>query len=262
VIKKSDYPILEYDPAPKAIVEPTEVIPNINPPERCIVCFFREILEKYEANGYLTPIHKLGSEIGVNLLYEFKFAGERIATYFPGVGAPLAGGFLDEVIALGCRKFIAIGSAGVLDGSIGLGDLVVPVSAVRDEGTSYHYLPPSREVEADPAVIEIIKRVLDRRQIPYILGKTWTTDGFYRETPDKIQMRRAEGCLTVEMETAAFYAVAKFRGVPFGQILYGSDDVSGKEWSNRGSNRKNEIRRRLFDVATEVVVKCELGKYG
>ena len=69
--------------------------------------------------------------------------------------------------------------------------------------------------------------------MPYVQGKTWTTDGFYRETPAKVPLRRAEGCLTVEMEAAAFFAVAQFRGVQFGQMLYGGDDVSGAEWDHR-----------------------------
>jgi len=104
---------------------------------------------------------------------------------------------------------------------------VVPVSAVRDEGTSYHYLSPAREVEPSPRAVSAIKLVLERHKVPYITGKTWTTDGFFRETPGKVELRRSEGCLTVEMEAAAFFAVARFRGVTLGQVLYGGDDVGG-----------------------------------
>ena len=66
--------------------------------------------------------------------------------------------------------------------------------------------------------MEAIRSVLDERGIGYLAGKTWTTDGLYRETPGRVARRRAEGCLTVEMECSAFCAVARFRGATFGQI--------------------------------------------
>ena len=132
-----------------------------------------------------------------------------------------------------------------------MGHIIVPVSAVRDEGTSYHYLPPAREVEASPAGIAAIERTLQARGVPYMLGKTWTTDAIFRETPAKVQLRKSEGCLTVEMEAAAFFAVAQFRGVTFAQMLYGGDDVSGTEWDARGWNKRMSVRERLFWLAAE-----------
>ena len=89
------------------------------------------------------------------------------------------------------------------------------------------------------------------RHVPYVLGKTWTTDAIFRETPAKVQLRRSEGCLTVEMEAAAFFAVAQFRGVIFAQMLYGGDDVSGAEWDARGWNKRISVRERLFWLAAE-----------
>jgi uridine phosphorylase len=139
----------------------------------------------------------------------------------------------------------------VLDREIAVGHLVVPASAVRDEGTSYHYLPPAREVNASPPAVAAIEQVLRQRQVPYVVGKTWTTDAVYRETPDRVKRRRAEGCLTVEMEAAAFFAVAQFRGVTLGQILYGGDDVSGEDWDHRNWQAQPGVRERLFWLAAE-----------
>ncbi|MDX1611071.1 MAG: STT3 domain-containing protein, partial [Candidatus Thermoplasmatota archaeon] len=107
----------------------------------------------------------------------------------------------------------------VLNGELAVGHVIVPASAVRDEGTSYHYLAPSREVAATPAAVAAIERTLGKDNVDYVVGKTWTTDAIYRETPGKIALRRQEGCLTVEMEAAAFFAVARFREVTVGQIL-------------------------------------------
>lgn len=175
-----------------------------------------------------------------------------MGVFQPGVGAPLAAALMEEVIASGCRRIIACGGAGVLDSQIAVGTVLIPTSAVRDEGTSFHYLPPSREIEADQKVVDIIENVLRKKDVEYKKVKTWTTDAPYRETPEKIKLRKAEGCLTVEMETAAFLAVAQFRGVPFGQILYGGDDVSGTNWERRDWHNRGEDRKRLFWLAVDV----------
>ena len=245
------YPILEHDPAPEAVIEPRKLIEAIDAPERCVICFFQEVITRLNAEGRLKLVSMRNSEIGGHPVYEMAIEGQRLALFHPGVGAPLAAALLEEVIPLGCRKFIACGGAGVLNREIAVGHIVVPSSAVRDEGTSYHYLPPSREVTANPEGVTAIERALRAHHVPYVLGKTWTTDAFYRETTGKVQRRRAEGCLTVEMEAAAFFAVAQFRGVTFGQMLYGGDDVSGDEWDHRGWGSHQTIREKLFWLAAE-----------
>jgi len=244
-----DYPILEYDAAPEAIIEPGRVIPRIDIPEHCVLCFFQDAITA--ACDKDQCLHQLGSEIGQNPVYKLSHHGKNVAVVHPGVGAPLAAGFLEELIALGCCKFIACGGCGVLNREIAVGHVVIPSSAVRDEGTSYHYLPPLREVAASPEAVAALETVLNRHGIPYVVGKTWTTDAIYRETPAKIAHRKAEGCITVEMEAAAFFAVAQFRGVPFGQILYGGDDVSGDEWDRREWMGRTSTREKLFWLAVE-----------
>jgi len=176
-----------------------------------------------------------------------------LSFFHPGIGAPLAIGMLEEMIARGCRKFIAVGGCGVLDKEIAVGQLLLPISAIRDEGCSYHYLPPSREVSADPHVLAVIERVLQAHQVEYLRTKTWTTDAIYRETPAKAAAYRQEGCLAVEMETAAFYALAKFRKISFGQILYGGDAVIPHAYDGRKWNSRADIRRNLFWLAAEAV---------
>src|SRR6185369_6801183 len=113
---------------------------------------------------------------GHNPVYDLELDGEHIVVVHPGVGAPLAVGFVEELIALGCRKFIACGGAGVLNRELTVGHVVVPIGAIRDEGTSYHYLPPEQEAVPSPASVAAIKAVLDKHEVPYVLGKTWTTD--------------------------------------------------------------------------------------
>ena len=208
-----------------------------------MVCFFRGVMDLLAASDESPVIHSLRSGFGPHEVHEVSFDGKRIAVFHPGTGAPITGGLLDEAIALGCRKVVACGCCGVLNGDIASGHLVVPISAVRDEGTSYHYLPPGREVEPTPAALAAVEETLKKREVHYVRGKTWTTDAFYRETRGKVNLRRAEGCLTVEMEAAAMFAVARFRGVELAQILCGADDLSGDEWDPRDLHRHSTAAR-------------------
>jgi uridine phosphorylase len=248
---RNDFPILEYDPSPEAHIEPGRLLAPADIAPHCVVCFFQDVIRKVvaEHRGRVASMH--GSEIGEHPVYEIEVDGRPLALFHPGVGAPLAAGMLDEVIAVGCRKFVACGGAGVLVPDVSVGHLIVPLSAVRDEGTSYHYLPPSREVAAHPDAIDAIVRTLRRDGVPYLTGKTWTTDAIYRETPGKIALRRDEGCLSVEMEAAAFFAVAQFRGVTFAQILYGGDDLSAESWDSRHWQHQASVREKLFWLAAE-----------
>jgi uridine phosphorylase len=250
---KKKIPILEYDASKDVIIDPQKLIKPIDISEYCIVCFFQEVLKKLYRQKKSKIIHVCKSEIGKHPIYEMRFKRKRVAFFHPGVGAPLAAGLLEEVIALGCKKFIACGGAGVLDKNIEVGHIIIPTSAIRDEGTSYHYLPPTREVNASKKGIKAIEKVLKKYDIKYKKSKTWTNDGFYRETIDKIKLRKSEGCLTVEMEAAAFFAVAKHRNVEFAQLLYSGDDVSGKEWDSRSWDRKT-IREKLFYLAVEACI--------
>ena len=78
-----------------------------------------------------------------------------------------------------------------------------------DEGTSFHYLPPSRLVDADAEGVTAGIALLEERDVPFLAGKVWTTDAIYRETRQKVDRRRAQGCLVVEMEAAAFLSRCK-----------------------------------------------------
>ena len=249
---RQNYPILEFDPARDAIIDPAKLIqPHPEMPEHGVITFFQDVLEDLVAQGFAVEIASLKSEMGAHPIYVHREQGLRVALFHPGVGAPLAAGLLEEVIALGCRKLIACGGAGVLDREIAAGHLVVPTSAVRDEGTSYHYLPPGREATPSAAGIAAIEATLRSRRVPYVLAKTWTTDGIYRETRSKMALRRAEGCITVEMEAAALFAVAQFRGAYLAQILYGGDNLDADEWDSRDWQNRSDVRKMLVQLAAE-----------
>jgi uridine phosphorylase len=212
------------------------------------------VIDRLGAEG-APVLFELEAAHGVHPVYGHDAGGERIAVFHPGVGAALAGGFFEESMAHGCRRFIAVGTAGGLVPSLTIGHVIVPTFAIRDEGTSYHYLAPSRSVEPSPQAVAALQATLDRHDVPHVTGGTWSTDGFYRETRRKVERRVAEGCLTVEMEAAALFAIARFRGVPIAQLLTTSDDLSGEDWSGFTLSRDpaDDLRWSLFLVAAEAV---------
>jgi uridine phosphorylase len=251
----SRIPLLECDRARVAIIEPSRVIKPIDIAEHCVLCFFQEVIRDLVREGaHARHVHNGESEAGDYPVHELDYGGQRLAVVHPGVGASSAAARLEHMIALGCRKFVACGGAGVLVGSIGVGHIVVPTAAIRDEGTSYHYLPPAREVAPTPRALEAIEAVLRENSHDYVRGKTWTTDAVYRETRSRMARRQSEGCVVVEMEAAAFCAVARFRRVEFAQILYGGDSLAGRRWDPRGWNR-NAMRERLFHLAAEACLR-------
>jgi uridine phosphorylase len=259
VIDPDEAPILEYDPSRNAVVEPHLAVTRFDLPARVVLCFFRDAISEFVEEVGGREIGRLGSEIGTFPVFEVELDGQRFAVAQAGVGAPLAAGWLDELITLGGCAFVAAGGAGVLVPDLAMGHVVVPTAAIRDEGTSYHYLPASREVEPTADAFAAIVATLDVRGVPYAVGKTWTTDGFYRETREKVARRVAEGCLTVEMEAAAFFAVARFRGVSFGQMLYAGDDLSGEAWDGRAWLDHASGRDLLLRLAVEAVLRIEVG---
>jgi len=247
----SIYPIIEFDPSVPAKIEPSQVIKPQDVPEYCVITFFREVIEKVVKDHSGKVAAEIDWEDGSHRLYEIVYQDKRLAFFHPGVGAALSAGILEEVIAFGCRKFIVCGGCGVLVPEIAVGHLVIVSAAVRDEGVSYHYLPPGREVPAHPAGVAALEKVLREQGVPHLVGKTWTTDAPYRETPLKIEKRRQEGCLVVEMEAAGLMAVAQFRNVILGQVVYGGDDLSGAEWDQRGWQDRKDIRQNLFWLAAK-----------
>ena len=138
---------------------------------------------------------------------------------------------MDEMLALGAKRVLLYGSCGVLDASLTAGRLILPTAACRDEGTSYHYLPPADYVDIPTA--ERLGEIFDELGLPYVKGRVWTTDAIYRETRANVEKRRADGCIAVDMECASAMAVGRFRSAEVYQFLYAEDSLDGSEWDAR-----------------------------
>ncbi len=248
------YPILNFDPNRKPIINPPQgkVLPS-----KVVICFFKDVVEKVASEYQAEILHTFRSEGGLYPVYEIGFEGERIAFFQPGIGAALTAGLMEEGIGLGAQFVIACGGCGVLDKDIAVGHVLLPTEAYREEGVSYHYLPPSATVTIEPDVLKVMEAVLLEHKIDYLKTKCWTTDGFYRETIAKTARYKAKGCLAVEMEMAALAAVAKFRGVKFGQYLYAGDTVVPEGWDKRAWVERTDVREILFWLAMEACLRIE-----
>ena len=170
-----------------------------------------------------------------------------------GIGAPLAVGHLEELKSSGFKNFIILGSCGVLDESIEADKIILPSSALRDEGTSYHYAPASDEISYEPALLLTMEKALEAAGIEHVRTKTWTTDAFYRETADKVKRRLAAGARVVDMEASAIMAWAQFRSAKVYQFFYTADyvDHHKNEWDARHEERTADCMS-FFEVALAI----------
>jgi uridine phosphorylase len=250
-----DFALFEDDLGAKAFIEPTEVVGRIDMPSRVVLCFFSEVVSQIAARDDARELDVRMWAHGPHPLYEIEHRGHRLGVFQAGVGAPLSAGLLEELIALGGREFVAVGGAGCLVPELVMGHAIVVDSAVRDEGTSFHYLPPSRFVDADPEAVAVLSESLRDAGIPFVVGRTWTTDGVYRETRARAERRVAEGCISVEMEASALVAVARYRGVRIANLLYAGDSLAGEEWEHRGWHTATSLREQMFWCAADAALR-------
>ena len=255
MIKKHDIPILEYDDEKEALIHAPNILEKQDISPYCVLTFFQDVIDAYKQENKLHHVYDLRSEAGKHPLYEMDIQGKKVCIIHPMLGGPYAAAFIEELVALGCSKFIACGGCGVLDSSLRVGQLIIPTDALRCDGVSYHYLPAKRTVDINPIAIDAICDVLQEEKIPYVLGRTWTTDAFFRETKAMIAYRKEEGCIAVEMECASFASAAQFREVVFGQILYAGDSVASDIWDARGWNKREDIRRGIVEASIKACLK-------
>lgn len=248
-----DHPLFEFDASPIAVINPSIHRPIQGFPERAVNTWFGDVFRrKFEGS---TPVYSIPFEHGAHDVHVVTHAGLDVAVFNTPVGAPAAVAIFEAVVALGARKFIGCGGAGIVREGFDVGHVIVPTGAVRDEGTSHHYAPVHENVFPHPLALDAIDAELTAAGVPHDRGITWTTDAFFRETPAKVARRRDQGCICVEMEASAMFAAAAFRGVTYGQLLYAGDDVSAEEWDHRHWEKQTSARERLLDLAVSAVCR-------
>lgn len=251
MLYKAEYPVLEFDDNPIAKLNPSNFADPKFDTDKIVITFFPEVVQKLLAQKAILEDRVIPGENPVPI---YRFADDPDVLLTLGqVGCPACAGNLDLFHAMGITKAMFCGGGGVLDRNIEVGQILVVDGAIRDEGFSCQYIAPSRVIYADKDTNEKIIRYLKKNDIPFLQGLTWTTDAIFRETPDRIALRKAEGAKIVEMEQAGCIAVAQFRHFSYGALIYGGDDLSGEEWSNRGWRSREGIRYDLVHLCRKLL---------
>ena len=250
-MEKKEFPVLEFDDAAEAVLNPSVFAEPKFDTDKLVITFFPEVIGKLAEEGAICEERIIPGENPVPI-YRFT-AHENVLLTLGQVGCAACAGNLDLFNAMGITKVMFCGGGGVLDGNIEVGQVLLVEGAIRDEGFSYQYVAPSRVIYTEPETTEKISRYLEENQVPFLRGITWTTDAIFRETPDRVRLRREEGAKIVEMEQAGCIAVSQFRHFRYGALIYGGDDLSGEEWSSRGWRSREGIRYDLVQLCRKLL---------
>lgn len=242
-----------FDNQSQAIIQPCrkEDAPRV---DACIMTFSFMIEEFVLANYECKKIASLWSATGETPVYGISYKGRQFAFFKTYVGAPACVGMIEDTLSdLQTDKYVVFGGAGCLNKEIAHGKVMIPTEAYRDEGTSYHYAPASDYIAIKNA--DTVARFIEENGLPYVKGRTWTTDAFYRETRNNFEKRKADGCISVEMECAALQAVCDFRGLDFYTFFTSGDLLDAPEWDSRKKEGQVEGTQHdagHFDIALEL----------
>lgn len=227
---------------------------NAKKVDACILTFSNEILQAVLEQYDCKKIGDLYSSNGANPVYGFSFQAKEFAVYMSYVGAPGCVADIEDtrsVISTG--RYIVFGGSGCLNKEIARGKVMVPTAAYRDEGTSYHYAPASDYITVNNS--DVVAAFMEEAGLPYVQGKTWTTDAVHRETRDNFEKRKSEGCISVEMECAAVQAMCDFRGFNAYFFFTCGDLLDAPEWDARvEKNQKKHTQHDPghFEIALEL----------
>ena len=217
-----------------------------------------DIVEKFECK-------KVGAISCANCqrpVYIMKYKDIKITLFLAGVSGPWISSDIEQLNVNGVDTFIIFGNCGVLDKSIEDCSIIIPDKAFRDEGISYHYLPESESVELNKQYRELFKEVLQENNYDYFEGATWTTDGFFRETREKMEMFQKKGAVCVEMEGAAIAAVCEYKKLNYFTFYYAGDNLDSVEWEERSLSQLTnfEKKTRVPFLAFELAYKIKTNK--
>ena len=216
-------------------------------PESTVLCFHDGLLDHVAESYAVTAFETLDTGYALDAT-----DGAVGIARVPGVGAPVTALLMEELIARGAGRFLALGHVGSLQPDVTLGDLVVVDRALRDEGTSHHYLDAGAYVDATSALCDRLEATFDGADDDYHTGPTWTTDAVYRETIPEIERYREDGIITVDMEAAAVFAVGEHRGVDAGALFTISDHLDPSGWEPRFAETGEHLERAFARAVTSL----------
>lgn len=232
----------EFDETLTSTFDPYEVENVIEGyPTIGVTCFSKKLFDQLVERFHGEQIAENSNGNGRLPVYKINYEGEELALFMSRVGAPACIVQYEELFAMGLEKVVVFGTCGVLSKDIEDLAIIIPTSAIRDEGTSYHYMKASREVETNPKYMDDFIKLLEEHEYSYVKGKTWTTDAPYRETRNKVMDRKNKGCVCVDMECSAIFALAKFRNKDVFQFFYAADNLDSAKWDKRSLGNEDML---------------------
>jgi purine-nucleoside phosphorylase len=157
--------------------------------------------------------------------------GGGVSLAGPFLGAPHAAMVMETLVSRGVRKLVFLGWCGSVAEGVNIGDMVIPIGGIVDEGTSPHYGVSAGGISHPSSpVLTSLRRILKAESIEFHEGLVWTTDGAFRETPEKVMHFKNRQALAVEMEMACLFSVAGHLGVDVAGVLVVSDELFSLTW--------------------------------
>jgi len=218
-------------------------------PETVVLCLYKGIMRyfplKYSSRrvpGFLGDLYLLNKTNGrVGVFGNF------------GIGSPVVASLAEELIAWGTKRLVVLSLAGGLQPGFHPGDVVICDRAVRDEGTSYHYLPAGKYVSASAEFVSDLSSLFEGSDLPHSIGGTWSTDAPYRESREEALGYQKEGVLAVDMESAGLFAVGQARGVDSASVFVIGDSLADPHWSAPPDMASlHRIIKRCLSILTEL----------
>ncbi|GBF09065.1 hypothetical protein apy_07900 [Aeropyrum pernix] len=213
----------------KSIIDPYELKKDkILHNKGIVLAFAPRLFTKLKRElGYVKPI-KLSGWLFKS--YEGVYHGKEVVITLPFPGSPAAVAALEVLTAMGGEVFVVVGYVGAISPALKIGDVLIPTWGVREEGTSFHYIPTNSYVpKPDNKLVETLYthaiELKGRRRIKVVKGGIWTTDVIFRETLDKVIKYSSKGIYGVDMESTALMTVADCRNVKLGVIAAVSDEL-------------------------------------
>lgn len=247
----------EFDETISSTFDPYEVENVIEGfPKIGVSCFSKKLFDQLinKFRGIEIAFSSCGN--GKLPIYKINYEGLDIALFMSRVGAPACVVQYEELFAMGLDRIVVFGTCGVLDKNIDDMAIIIPNAALRDEGTSYHYLKSSREIIVNQKYKTKFIELLNKHNYSFKEGKVWTTDAPYRETRKKVEDRKKEGCICVDMECSALAALAKFRNKEIFQFFYAADNLDSAKWDKRslGNNDKLSDKEKIGLLAIKFAI--------
>ncbi|MGE5642909.1 MAG: nucleoside phosphorylase [Byssovorax cruenta] len=222
------YKLKEMYGAPEIVGYRKQVgrMPSLSSPEGILFCLERGLPWRLR---WRIPVVRAGGMNGD--LYALKKPKDKIGimTGFGG-GSPMTVELAEEFAAMGVKCMILMTWGGILQPDLEPGNIVVIDRAIRDEGTSYHYLSPAKYVQADSRLADTLVEAIQSRGAKCSRGTTWTTDAPFRETVEEIRQYQSEGVKTVEMESAGLFTIGQVRNIPTASVIIGMDRLAELRW--------------------------------